>query len=430
MKNILSKFIIGLSIIISSCSSDVKKNDLEEENLKGEVILVTTNSIHTEDESPSGGIDFKVYNDQGMMTKQFSGSLGKFFRLWETIYDNERKVLVKTTQDLGAGISKTEDKYFYDINGKLDSTNSNDFFQEKYTYDEDGELLKVIMSAEFNWSQVVDYYYSKSKLDSTTGTMKNGDEVSYSTRIYGDNIEIGKRYNVETNGNKVLTSIVYLKKDESGNDIEELLDEFNSNGIKIKSTSKKYEYNYDENGNWIQQRQIEEGVLKITTNRTIVYKGGETSIYINEIDKIINSVNGGGNNSNNSKQNDENSSSTNQNNYSNQNQQTDTQKIKCSYCNGTGKCKECGKTFRKSYYKGNGSYEDRNESRPGLVMCRDCYGRGHKQVKRTEGGWEPGGDCYVGYCQDGWLVCRVCNSNGNGKSPGQCKECDGTGYRN
>ena len=246
----------------------------------------------------------------------------------------------------------------------------------------------------------------------------------------GEDVLINKSFDVETNGIKVMRDITYFKKNESGDLKEELLEEFNSDGIKIKSTTKKYEYNYDENGNWIQKRQIEEGVLKSTTNRTIVYKGGETSIYINEIDKIISSLSGSGNNINNSSQNDGISSSSNQNNYSQQNQQTDTQKRKCSYCNGTGKCKECGKTFRKSYYKGNGSYDDRNESRPGLVMCRDCYGRGHKQVKRTEGGWEPGGDCYVGYCQDGWLVCRVCNSNGNGKSPGQCKECDGTGYKN
>ena len=391
MKNIISKFIIGLSVIISSCSSDVKKNDLEKENLKGEVILVTTNSIHTEDESRSGGINFYVYNDQGMMTKQFSGILGKYFNLYETIYDNERKILVKTSQGIqGTGISKTEDKYLYDINGKLESFTERGL-NIKHTYNEDGELLKMIMSAEFNWSIVEDYYYSKSKLDSTTETMKNGDEVSYRTRIYGDDIEIVKGYDVETNGNKVLRVIVYLKKDESGNDIEELLDEFNNNGIKIKSTTKKYEYNYDENGNWIQQRQIEEGVLKSTTNRTIVYKGGETSIYINEIDKIINSLNGGGNSSNNSTQNDENSSSSNQNNYSNQNQQTERQKqwVNCNKCKGTGKivCDKCNGTTlmfcgtcdgRGTFNSGNGSTTCYYCKGALKVKCDSCYGKGIK----------------------------------------------------
>jgi hypothetical protein len=393
-------FIVSLFAIISSCSSDVKKNDLEEENLKGEVILVTTNSIHTEDESRSGEIYFKVYNDQGMMTKQFSGMLGKFFTLYETIYDNERKVLVKTTQNWGAGISKLEEKYLYNINGKLESFD-NQGLNIKHTYNEDGELLKTIMSSEFNWSQVVDYFYSKSKLDSTAGTTKNGDEVSYYTRIFGEDIEIGKRYDVETSGNKVLRVITYLKKDENGNDIEELFDEFNSNGIKIKSTTKKYEYNYDENGNWIQQRQIEEGVLKITTNRTIVYKGGETGIYINEIDKIINSLNGGGNNSNNSTQNNENSSSSNQNNYSNQNQQTERQKqwVNCNKCSGTGKivCRQCNGTT--------------------LMFCGTCDGRG------TFNSGNGSTTCY--YCKGALKVkCNRCNGKG---IEGNCGQCGGRG---
>lgn len=59
---------------------------------------------------------------------------------------------------------------------------------------------------------------------------------------------------------------------------------------------------------------------------------------------------------------------------SNQNQ-LQTLKSECSYCKGTGKCGKCGNIFRKSYYKGNGSYENRNESNPGYVMCNDCWGR-------------------------------------------------------
>jgi hypothetical protein len=421
-----------LSIItITSCDVSDKKNetDLDKENLKGEVVLTVSNTIYTEEVALPGGIFLQIYNDKGMKTKEFSGVLGKLFILYETIYENERKVLVKKSLDFGGGISKTQVKYLYDLNGKLDSINFNDDGYGKYTYDEVGKLIKEAYTSNTS-KTITDYFYSKSKLDSTIITYKEGDKVSYRTVIDGDNVLINKSFDVKTNRDKVLRDMTYYKKNERGDHMEELYTEFNSNGTKIKSTIKKYEYNYDENGNWIQKRQIEKGLLKSTTNRTIVYKGGETSIYMNEIDKIISSLNSSGNKSNNSKQNNENSSSSNQNNYSNQNQQTDTEKRKCSYCNGTGKCKECGKTFRKSFYKGNGSYDGRNESRPGLVMCRDCWGRGHKQIKRTEGGWEPGGDCYVSNCQDGWLYCRICNNYGNGKSPGQCKECDGTGYRN
>ena len=100
---------------------------------------------------------------------------------------------------------------------------------------------------------------------------------------------------------------------------------------------------------------------------------------------------------------------------------------KCYSCNGTGKCKSCSQIFKKPYYKGDGSYEWRNETRMGLVMCNDCFGRGHKQKHRDFGGWEPAGDCYVSGCQDGWVNCRECNSNGNGQYLGQCQRCRGTG---
>jgi len=106
------------------------------------------------------------------------------------------------------------------------------------------------------------------------------------------------------------------------------------------------------------------------------------------------------------------------------------QRGECSTCGGTGKCKSCSEIFKKTYYKGNGSYDYRNETRPGLVLCRDCFGRGHKQSSRHGGGWEPSDDCYVSGCTDGWVNCRECNSNGNGRNIGQCDRCDGSGYRN
>ena len=63
-------------------------------------------------------------------------------------------------------------------------------------------------------------------------------------------------------------------------------------------------------------------------------------------------------------------------------------------------------------------------------MCNDCSGRGHKQVKRERGGWEPGLDCHVTGCMDGWQFCHSCNNSGRGTNIGECRKCRGTGYRN
>jgi hypothetical protein len=101
----------------------------------------------------------------------------------------------------------------------------------------------------------------------------------------------------------------------------------------------------------------------------------------------------------------------------------------CYSCNGSGKCSVCSKSFKKPYYTGNGGYQWRNESRPGLVLCNDCSGRGHQQQKSSRGGWEPSGKCYVRICQDGWVPCKECNPSGNGRNIGNCKNCNGTGSK-
>jgi hypothetical protein len=123
------------------------------------------------------------------------------------------------------------------------------------------------------------------------------------------------------------------------------------------------------------------------------------------------------------------SNTVNQNNNSvgrnsNQNKQ------KCYYCQGTGNCGKCSKTFSKPYYQGNGSYKWRNETKQGYTMCQDCFGRGHKQRKSSNGGWEPDKKCYVSNCQDGWVNCTECNNYSNGKNLGKCKTCKGSGNKN
>jgi hypothetical protein len=83
MKNYPNLFPL-IFILLFSCSQSTKESaadkevetDLKKENLKGDVVLVSSNTLYTEDESPSAGIDLKVYNEKGMMTKQFSGIWG------------------------------------------------------------------------------------------------------------------------------------------------------------------------------------------------------------------------------------------------------------------------------------------------------------------------------------------------------------------
>jgi YD repeat-containing protein len=327
-----------------------------------------------------------------------------------------------------------EEKYSYDSKGKLISVVS-EKQSRTYTYNEDEKLTKITTEIFKLGSSTNEYFYSNGKLDSTFFTLTfDGLGSMLSSTTNNEDYRINKKYSQESEGNMILKEIDSCEKNKKGDIIEEVVSEFDPEGNITKTTITKYEYNYDEKGNWIQKRSIEDGVLKETEYRTIVYKGGDTKIYLDEMESIIKSF-GGSNNFNNSNQNDEETESNvpipSTNNYEQSSgSRSQEVKSKCSTCNGSGKCRECGKTFRKQYYKGNGSYESRNESRPGLVMCNDCFGRGHRQVKRTGGGWEPGEDCYVRGCEDGWRYCRECNNYGNGKNIGQCQSCKGTGFRN
>ena len=187
----------------SSCSDGLNdfKNDLEKENLKGDVVLVTTTTTYTEEVALPGGIDVKVFNEKGMLTKNFSGILGKFFNSKESIYDSERIISVKTSGDFGNGIFNGEDKYSYDINGKLESINSKDF-NVIYSYNEDADLIKLttksIGSMEGDFNSIVDYFYSNNKLDSTICIYDIGGEISHSTEILGEGNKIIKLKVMET----------------------------------------------------------------------------------------------------------------------------------------------------------------------------------------------------------------------------------------
>jgi hypothetical protein len=430
MKKVILFLFLPILFLIQSCSSYESRIEADnfKENLKGEVVLVYTRG-------KDGNVAIQLYNDNHLLTKSFMGNKDKYFRIEETTYQEGKITSVTLKLSMGGELVKDKSSYSYDSKGNVASIINNNS-NETFTYNEDDKLIKNTQIINRVGNSTKEYFYSNNGLDSTiyTGNVENYGSFTTIIKIIDENHLISKRHNIDDNGNKVLSEIKESTKNNNGEIIEEVLSEFDPKGNKTKITTIKYEYSYDEKGNWTQKRIIESGVLKETEYRTIVYKGGDTKIYLDEMESIIRNV-GRVNNSKNSTQNDGETESNvpapSRNNYETQSSQnTPSQQQNCRECKGTGGCRECSKTFRKQYYKGNGSYESRNESRPGLVMCDDCFGRGHKQVKRIRGGWEPGEDCYVRGCEDGWLPCRECNNYGNGKNIGKCRECKGMGYRN
>lgn len=122
----------------------------------------------------------------------------------------------------------------------------------------------------------------------------------------------------------------------------------------------------------------------------------------------------GGNSSNNS---------TKPNNSSN-NSSSNTQTLhqKCFECRGTGQCSDCSKPQTVRYKKGE-SPRNHNEIRLGMVICPQCGGN------LMNWGADEKESCYLCKKWSGWVLCRKCNSNGDGRSIGKCQKCMGTGNR-
>jgi YD repeat-containing protein len=425
MKNILSVIFSGVLMILVGCNSDKNliENDLTKENLIGDVVLVSNKHL------PSELHEICVYDDMGMITKRLASLPGDIFTLIETKYDNGRITTINTSSNLGSGFFQYEEMYSYDINGKLMSINKDNFTIE-FKYDEKGRLIREIETSKtLDMELITDYFYSKDKLDSLTHTSsyKFGN-TNIETIVNDDNQKTYKSFVKEDDKREVLMSIRNYKRNDKGDFIEQVQTEFDEKSQITNVVKIKYEYDYDEKGNWIQKRTIEEGELKNTEYRTIVYKGGDINMYLDKMEKIIKSVSGG----NKQQHSSPNSSNSNSNSSSNNYQRQNTpNKQKCYQCSGNGVCKSCNRTFTVSYYdERSNSWKNRNESRQGYRLCNDCKGAGvfyKKSDYPNQGKWEVDRKCYVGGCLNGWLFCNDCNSYGNGREIGKCSKCKGTG---
>lgn len=101
---------------------------------------------------------------------------------------------------------------------------------------------------------------------------------------------------------------------------------------------------------------------------------------------------------------------------------------KCYSCSGSGRCRKCSQTFRVHYWGGKYSgWQDRNETRPGQIMCTTCRGAGVIYGSHSQGQDPSTRPCSVSGCKGGWLNCSDCNYYGRGRNIGQCSRCNGKG---
>ena len=181
---------------------------------------------------------------------------------------------------------------YYNENDLVKSTERMDFSTDineicQFFYYDQCNLLKLKLNE--NLEQLTAYYYDKRGRLRETITVKMEDLSERRTVVF--------KYKPKSNF--VTEEMVYLndefvelrtyEESENGNQIRETIDgenvfkEFDSYGnVKFKKIQwgplTEYFYTYDDHTNWIERKEVEEGVLKSVEKREIVYYEVEPAI--------------------------------------------------------------------------------------------------------------------------------------------------------
>jgi hypothetical protein len=362
-----------------------------------------------------------IYDINGNCIQELS-SYGNYHKFYD--YDEKNKLIkrydLNLNDDKNAYLLTETEEYFYNgISNLLDSSYkyqyaSNDYINEK----------KIILTEKIYYDKSGDIYRKQTKYNDT----------KYFTGKLTDEVEI-EEYEI-------------TQKNSS----ERIINFKNYN----KTTGEKYadvdrHCTYDNKGNCIEDKSIDKQKANIKIVRSSYYfEKSEIAPFQNDIEHLFNNINIPGQKSMNYLMN---RNKSNNKVYNNQNDidyinnvdksrtvtidppsetknsgTPNSNKSKCTFCNGTGKCSKCMRVFQVQFWDNNG-WKNRNETRPGQIMCNDCRGAGVIYGSKIFGQAPESKKCYVTGCNNGWQTCQECNYDGRGSKLGQCTNCKGEGYR-
>ncbi len=360
--------ITGVMSILFGCNSenDFSENDLEKENLKGEVLY-----IHESELSEGNDIHeerYIEYNQLGYKVTEFDNTS------WSQCFYNKNK-LIKV-------LSK---KFSY--NTSSEST-------QLFLYDKEGHLIKKRTTDKNNKAESYSSFSYENKKIRKETKIENGKEVGYVEFYYSKNIDstiqkdIINLSKVETarfevisfneNGQKIMSKSYWL---ENGTMNNLLIQEFSYDnyGNEVKNivtfddqvTIFEMKYEYDSHGNWIKCIREGDGKIIWTKTRNIYYINDDISDIKNKLKHNKNEL------FSRNSPNQKNLNSNKQVKTKVQQHQIEQQLVKCKWCLGRG-FKECG-YCRGSGIRTSGGGECFQCPPSGLVECGFCRGTGYRQ---------------------------------------------------
>lgn len=292
-----SLIFFSIFFILSSCakkSKDLKGNDLEQWNLKGNI-----KSVSEINYSETGKYDTNIlFNNDGFVTKQTSYNPdGSLIRKWVYKYDGQNRKLTRDCYVQKDSLSYTM-HYYYNESGKIAGTKtvkSNGILGSQYDcqYDKNQNVIKEttigenatfenLVMQKYNdknnvisetyidsvlhreWKQTYQYNSSGLKEEISYWSMQ-GKLIKKTIYTYTEDKKLEKvcQFDAEIK----LVSTTSYKYDNQGNLIENLA-LFPDNKTPQKQT---FQYKYDQQGNWTFVSESTNDKLGNIMTRKLVY---------------------------------------------------------------------------------------------------------------------------------------------------------------
>lgn len=306
--------IISLSAYLISCGND--SQNLNEDNLRGNVKSVLTIGYKAEDEfgiiseKEMRTSEFIHYNQSGKRVKRTDEYFGEKQTQIQNLYtyDSKGNLIEWKSKSLFGDTLKYISKYTYDDKNYKIIEEHNDkesgfSYRYEYKYDATGKLIQKVIIQESTLTGKTIFTYIGDNVNEEISYDGNGKLLSKTIYSYENEGKIIRSSKFNANGERGVSSlkilddvgnlIEYNKYDPYNNFYSNFRDSYDaygniiteSNNYGKSSSSRSHEYEYDKQGNWIKDK-IKSNDIYVIEKRTIEYyqKNDSKELNISSLD--------------------------------------------------------------------------------------------------------------------------------------------------
>lgn len=293
-----------LFFVVSIAQAQTEENDLKKNKYRGKIVSILEEIYEVKDEKNEKELIESYYfvcDARGNYVERSYCDAKDICVKTFFVFDDAGKLKEETLGSIKNGFEYKEE-YIYDKLGRIKEVYNLDYRGDLNTkkvceYDKEGNLISEIFYNNENFVagkrlmkydegnymiELLEYELGKKVPKKTECDYdSNGNMIGKREYYYDSTVQVDTRYKYDSLGREI--EILYVRhhdteikmkvkyKYNSHGDVAEVLA---GDGSDLPEEVTIYEYKYDEEGNWVECREVVDGKLKKITTKTITYQNG------------------------------------------------------------------------------------------------------------------------------------------------------------